>query len=621
MRKFRIFLGLFLLTLWFAKAQDIRVEPPNWWVGMANSELQLLVKADDIGAFQVKLKKGRNQLIKKVHQADSPNYLFIDLDLSSVEKPEKLVFEFSNKVSKFEYEYELYELEFGSEKIKGFNSGDAIYLITPDRFVNGDESNDSVSGLKEQAVDRSHDYKRHGGDITGIIQAIPYLNDLGMTAVWSSPLLINDMAEQSYHGYAITDFYKVDPRFGSLQEYRLLANELRSREMKLIMDQVNNHCGSNHWWMSDLPFSDWINGQEAFLTSGEITYSNHRRTTIQDPYAAQKDKDGMLEGWFVSAMPDLNHRNPFMARYLIQNSLWWIETLGLGGIRQDTYPYNDPTFMAEWARAIQTQYPKFTIVGEEWSYNPLRVGYWQQSASNADGYESHLPSVFDFPLQKALVDALTNEESWDKGLIEWYTALSNDFYYPNPKALVFMGDNHDMDRLYTQLSEDVKLHHMALALLAMAPRTPQIYYGTEVLMQNTAKPHDHGLIRTDFPGGWSGDEINAFSKEGLTAEQKATQNLFAKLFQFRNRSEAMRFGETLHYAPNDGVYVISRFFENEKLVLFLNKNEEDRQIDLSDYKELQGYDRYYDPINEVEFSIPKLIRVQPRSFLLIQLKP
>jgi len=621
MRKFRILLGLFLFTFCFAKAQDIRIEPPNWWVGMTNSELQLLVKADDIGAFQVKLKKGRNQLIKKVHQADSPNYLFIDLDLSSVKKPEKLVFEFSNYTTRFEQEYELRELEFGSDKIEGFNSGDAVYLITPDRFVNGDQSNDQISRLKEQTVDRSHDYKRHGGDIDGIIKAIPYLNDLGITAVWSSPLLINDMDEQSYHGYAITDFFKVDPRFGSLQEYRLLADELRNREMKLIMDQVNNHCGSNHWWMSDLPFSDWINGQETFLTSGQISYSNHRRTTIQDPYAAQKDREGMLEGWFVSAMPDLNHRNPFMARYLIQNSLWWIETLGLGGIRQDTYPYNDPVFMAEWAQAIQTQYPKFTIVGEEWSYNPLRVGYWQQSASNADGYESHLPSVFDFPLQKALVDALTNEESWDKGLIEWYTALSNDFYYPNPKELVFMGDNHDMDRLYTQLGEDINLHHMALALLAMAPRTPQLYYGTEILMQNTAKPHDHGLIRTDFPGGWPRDEINAFSEVGLTAEQKSTQDLFAKLFQLRNRSEAMRFGETLHYAPNDGVYVISRFFENEKLVLFLNKNEEDRQINLSDYKELQGYDRYYDPINEIKSSISKLIRVKPRSFLLIQMKP
>lgn len=620
MRKFRTLLGLFLFTLWFTKAQDIRVEPPNWWVGMANAELQLLIKADDIGDFQVKLKKGRDQLIKNVHQADSPNYLFIDLDLSSVKKPEKLVFEFSKGTSRFKYEYELRELEFGSEKIEGFNSGDAVYLITPDRFVNGDESNDQVSGLKEQTVDRSHDYKRHGGDIAGIIKAIPYLNDLGMTAVWSSPLLVNDMAEQSYHGYAITDFYKVDPRFGSLQEYRLLVDELRNRKMKLIMDQVNNHCGSNHWWMGDLPFSDWINGQEAFLTSGEITYSNHRRTTIQDPYAAQKDRDAMLEGWFVSAMPDLNHRNPFMARYLIQNSLWWIETLGLGGIRQDTYPYNDPVFMAEWAQAIQTQYPKFTIVGEEWSYNPLRVGYWQQSAPNADGYESHLPSVFDFPLQKALVDALTNKESWDKGFVEWYTALSNDFYYANPKALVFMGDNHDMDRLYTQLSEDINLHHMALALLAMAPRTPQLYYGTEILMQNTAKPHDHGLIRTDFPGGWHGDKINAFTKSGLTSEQKATQTLFAKLFQLRSRSEAMRFGETLHYAPNDGVYVISRFAENEKLVLFLNKNEEDRQIDLSDYKELQGYDRYYDPINEVESSTSKLVKIRSRSFLLIQMK-
>ncbi len=620
MRKFRILLGLFLFTLWFTKAQDIRVEPPNWWVGMANAELHLIIKADDIGGFQVNLKKGRDQLIKSVHQADSPNYLFINLDLSSVKKPEKLVFEISKGTSRFEYEYELRELEFGSDKIEGFNSGDAVYLITPDRFVNGDESNDQVPGLKEQTVDRSHDYKRHGGDIAGIIKAIPYLKDLGMTAVWSSPLLVNDMAEQSYHGYAITDFYKVDPRFGSLREYRLLADELRNRKMKLIMDQVNNHCGSNHWWMSDLPFSDWINGQEAFLTSGEITYSNHRRTTIQDPYAAQKDREAMLEGWFVSAMPDLNHRNPFMARYLIQNSLWWIETLGLGGIRQDTYPYNDPAFMAEWAQAIQTQYPKFTIVGEEWSYNPLRVGYWQQSAPNSDGYESYLPSVFDFPLQKALVDALINEESWDKGLIEWYTALSNDFYYPNPKALVFMGDNHDMDRLYTQLSENTKLHHIALALLAMAPRTPQLYYGTEILMQNTAKPHDHGLIRTDFPGGWHGDEINAFTKSGLTSEQKVTQTLFAKLFQLRSRSEAMRFGETLHYAPNDGVYVISRFAENEKLVLFLNKNEEDRQIDLSDYKELQGYDQYYDLINEVESSTSKLVKIRSRSFLLIQMK-
>ena len=620
MRKFRILLGLFLFTLWFTKAQDIRVEPPNWWVGMANAELQLLIKADDIGGFQVKLKKGRDQLIKSVHQADSPNYLFINLDLSSVKKPEKLVFEFSKGTSRFEYEYELRELEFGSDKIEGFNSGDTVYLITPDRFVNGDESNDQVPGLKEQTVDRSHDYKRHGGDIAGIIKAIPYLKDLGMSAVWSSPLLVNDMAEQSYHGYAITDFFKVDPRFGSLQEYRLLADELRNRKMKLIMDQVNNHCGSNHWWMSDLPFSDWINGQEAFLTSGEITYSNHRRATIQDPYAAQKDREAMLEGWFVSAMPDLNHRNPFMARYLIQNSLWWIETLGLGGIRQDTYPYNDPAFMAEWAQAIQTQYPKFTIVGEEWSYNPLRVGYWQQSAPNADGYESHLLSVFDFPLQKALVDALTIEESWAKGLVEWYTALSNDFYYANPKALVFMGDNHDMDRLYTQLSENTNLHHMALALLAMAPRTPQLYYGTEILMQNTAKPHDHGLIRTDFPGGWHGDEINAFTKSGLTSEQKVTQTLFAKLFQLRSRSEAMRFGETLHYAPNDGVYVISRFAENEKLVLFLNKNEEDRQIDLSDYKELQGYDQYYDLINEVESSTSKLVKIRSRSFLLIQMK-
>ena len=612
-----------LLMLGSLHSQISRVEPPNWWVGMEHNTLQLLIHGTDIASYSINLKESEGAQIIAVHPADSPNYVFIDLDLSAVTDAANLELVFSKKGKKsMRYEYELKALEFGSNGIKGFDSSDAIYLITPDRFVNAREDNDRVKGLKEQEVDRSHDYKRHGGDIAGITAAVPYLKSIGMTAVWSSPLLINDMPEQSYHGYAITDFYQVDPRLGSLSEYRELADTLRANGMKLIMDQINNHSGSHHWWMKDLPFNDWINGQEAYLESGQITYSNHSRSAVQDTYAAASDREQMLDGWFVSSMPDLNHRNPFMANYLIQNSIWWIETLGLGGIRQDTYPYNDAQFMSQWAGRITKQYPDFSIVGEEWSYNPLRIGYWLDGASNHDGYDSNLKSVFDFPLQQALTAALLEQEGWNQGLIKWYETLSNDFHYPNPQDLVFMGDNHDMDRLFTQLGEHIHLHQMALALLAVSPRTPQLYYGTEILMQNTAKPHDHGLIRTDFPGGWNGDAVNAFTGEGLSEEAVATQQIFAKLFQFRTTSEALKKGKTLHYAPREGTYVISRYTDDEQVILILNKNREARELLPEQYPELQLEENtlFFDVLSTKNEVLGQRLTIPASSFRLISIR-
>jgi glycosidase len=352
------------------------------------------------------------------------------------------------------------------------------------------------------------------------------------------------------------------------------------------MDQVANHCGSEHWWMKDLPFEDWINYQSRFEAGEKPLFSNHKRTTNQDIYAAKIDSKEMTEGWFVDTMPDLNQDNPFMAAYLIQNSIWWIETAQLGGIRQDTYPYPDKIFMSDWAGAIMKEYPNFSIVGEEWSYNPLLVGYWQKGAKNNDGYESNLRSSMDFPMQRAMAEALKEEEKWDKGLIKIYEGLANDFHYPSPKDIMVFPDNHDMDRIHTQLGQDASLTKMAMAYLLMLPRIPQIYYGTEILMENSDKPGDHGLIRTDFPGGWPGDAVNAFSGEGLTEDQKDMQHYLKTLLNFRKNNKIIHEGKTVHFSPKEGVYVLFRIKNDDVVVLILNKNDQEFELDLSRFKEI-----------------------------------
>lgn len=563
-----------------------RIEPPNWWVGFKNSKLQLLVKHSRISkAIPEIIYEGVT--ITKVVNADSANYLFIDLSISENTKPGKfnINFKFDNGETLVQT-YELKERVRQTDAFEGFDSSDVIYLITPDRFANADQSNDIDETLQEKTINRTDDYARHGGDIQGITQHLDYINDMGFTAVWSCPLLTNDMPKSSYHGYAITDYYEIDPRYGTLNDYLELSTKLSERGMKLVMDQVVNHCGSEHWWMKDLPFKDWLNFQENFENKGDLITSNHRRTSNQDIYASQIDKKGMTNGWFVSTMPDLNQRNPFMAKYLIQNSIWWIETAGLGGIRQDTYPYSDKAFMSDWAGAIMNEYPNFSIVGEEWSYNPLLIGYWQDGANNKDGYDSNLRSPMDFAMQRLIVEALNEDEKWDTGLVKMYEGLANDFHYVNPKDLMIFPDNHDMSRIFTQLKGNLDNTKAALSYMLVLPRIPQIYYGTEILMNDFDKPGDHGLVRTDFPGGWDSDNTNAFKGEGLSEDQKDMQSYLKTVLNYRKTSQAIHEGKTIHFAPENGIYTLFRTFEDETVIYILNKNETPIRIDLTRFDEV-----------------------------------
>ncbi len=579
-----IFLVLILTSLNF-HAQIQKVEPPFWWVDMGDEHLELLIYGKDIAGFEVSVDNKNIQIIE-LKKTQNSNYLFLNLDLSKASAGSfKINFSKNGKRPALSVAYELKQRARDSKLREGFNSSDAIYLITPDRFANADVSNDILKTMSEKTMDRNDGYGRHGGDIKGITAHLDYIDEMGFTAIWPTPVLTNDMKESSYHGYAMTDFYQVDPRFGTLEDYIELSRAAKAKGIKLIMDQVANHIGVAHWWMKDLPGKDWVNYQEDFLNDIIVT-TNHRRTTNQDAYGSVKDKNLMSEGWFVSTMPDLNQRNPLLARYLIQNSIWWIETLDLGGIRQDTYPYADKEFMASWAGAIMEEYPYFSIVGEEWSTNPLLVGYWQQGATNKDGYESNLSSTMDFPLQKALVEALNEAERWDQGLVKVYEGLANDFSYANPEKIMIFPDNHDMDRIFTQLKEDVGNTKMALGYLLVLPRIPQLYYGTEVLIENTAKPGDHGLIRTDFPGGWKEDKVNAFSGEGLSPDQTEMQKFLKKLLNYRKDSEAIHSGKTIHFAPEDGIYVLFRKKNDEILTVILNKNKQPITLDLSRFEEV-----------------------------------
>jgi glycosidase len=569
-----------------------KIEPLNWWVGFKNPKLQLLVKHPKISERTVEINY-QGVSINKVHHADSPNYLFIDLNIAENTKAGKFNIIFKKEGEQnLVYTFELKQRQKPAEDYVGFNSSDAIYLITPDRFSNGNPNNDIVDSLNEKTIDRNDNYARHGGDIQGIIEHLDYIEDLGFTSIWPSPLLTNDMHQGSYHGYAMTDFYQIDPRFGTLEDYLNLSNSMSKKGMKLIMDQVANHCGLEHWWIKDLPFKDWINHQAHFEENAHnsdgyrsIT-TNHRRTTNQDIYASEIDKKNMTEGWFVSAMPDLNQRNPFMANYTIQNSIWWIETANLGGIRQDTYPYPDKNFMSRWAGEIMNEYPNFSIVGEEWTTNPLLIAYWQQGNPNKDGYNSNLKSPMDFAMQEKIVKGLTNQEDWGSGFIEIYRALANDFAYVKPKDLMVFPDNHDMSRIYTQLNGDLASTKMALSYILTIPRIPQIYYGTEILMNDFEKPGDHGLIRTDFPGGWDGDAVNAFTGNGLAEDQKEMQAYLKKILNYRKTSQAIHDGKTIHFAPENGIYVLFRIYEDEIVVHIMNKNENPIELDLTRFEEI-----------------------------------
>jgi len=613
MRKISIIFFLILFSISVFALNVDRVEPMFWWIGMKNPTVQLMVHGQEIASSEISLNYPGVR-INSVSRQENTNYVFIDLSISPEAKAGSFAIQFRKSKKEFaSYSYELKNREPNSANRKGFDGSDVIYLITPDRFVNGNSANDAVVGMKE-LPNRADKNGRHGGDIQGIKSSLDYISKMGFTSVWLNPVLENNMTRVSYHGYSTTDFYKVDPRYGTNEEYRELAQSIHQKGMKLMMDMIFNHIGSEHWWMNDMPSSDWLN----FYPDFKIT--NHRHITIEDPHASQADRTMMTDGWFVPSMPDLNQRNPFLATYLIQNSIWWAEYIGLDGIRMDTYPYPDKNMMAEWTRQMLEEYPDFYIVGEEWSMNQSLIAYWQKGKINSDGYVSYLPGLMDFPLNNAVIQGLKEPENGDNGLGRMYEALANDFQFPNPEKLVIFPDNHDMSRFYTQLGEKFDWWKMGIAYYATTRGIPQIFYGTEILMTN-AGPKDDGIIRSDFPGGWPGDPVNAFTSTGLSEKQKQAQDFMKKVLNWRKTSEVVHSGRLMHFIPEDGVYVYFRYNQNSKVMIVLNKNPQEKILDTGRFGEIMANcTSGKEVISEASIEDLKNLKVPAMSAMIIEIK-
>jgi glycosidase len=576
--KTKLIIILFILGLKIQAQQIQHFEPSSWWIGMKNPKLQVLIHGQDIATYNLSVNYPGVKLTK-VNKTENPNYLFVDLVIASIAKPGKVMFRFSKGNQKIEQALDLLSRGPNSANREGYGTKDVIYLITPDRFANGNKSNDNVAGYPD-VLARNMPYGRHGGDIAGISQNLDYIADMGFTAIWPMPLEENNMDEGSYHGYAITDFYKIDPRFGSNAEYLDLVKKAKQKNLKFIRDVVLNHCGVNHWWMKDLPSKDWINNE------GKYAPTNHQREVMHDPYVSKIDLEKMTEGWFVPSMPDMNQRNPFMANYLIQNTIWWIEYAHLDGLRIDTYPYSDKKFLSDWSKAVTTEYPKLNIVGEEWSTRHAVTAYWQKGQKNKDGYQSYLPTMMDFPLNNALIEGLKeNDSDWGKGMLKVYQCLSDDYLYADANNLVTFCDNHDMNRIYTQLGEDKELLKMGLAVIFTLRGIPQMFYGTEVAMTSPQERND-GLIRADMPGGWENDTSNAFTSKNLKPEQAEMREFVKNILNWRKTSTAIHSGKLTHFAPENGIYSYFRYNEKEKYWIILNKNEENSKIELGKYKEI-----------------------------------
>lgn len=594
-------------------SQIEHLEPAFWWAGMKEPTLQLMVHAKNIQQSEVQLQYPGVK-ITGVQKVQNPNYLFVDLELSPDVKPGRFVLSFlQNGVEVARHQYSLLARQPDSAQRQGFNQSDLIYLITPDRFVNGNTSNDTVPALIE-GVDRANPGGRHGGDIAGMQQALSYLQQLGVTQIWPQPLTENNSPAYSYHGYAATDLYQVDPRFGSNSDYQQFVTEAKKHGIGVIQDIVVNHIGSNHWWLKDLPEKSWLNYDASFSPT------NHARTTVQDPYAAAIDAKAFVDGWFTETMPDLNQRHPLLATYLMQNSVWWVEYAGLSGIREDTYSYADKEFLSQWSKRLMTEYPNFTIVGEEWSANPVVVSYWQKGKQNADGYQSFTPSMMDFPLYYVLLAALTEEEAWDKGWIKLYEALGNDIIYPDPGKLVLFEGNHDTARIFSLLNEDLDLYRMAMIYLLTAPRIPQLYYGTEVL-KLSPKQRDDGLVRSDFPGGWANDKVNAFTGKGLTASALQAQQLIKTLANFRKKHQVLQQGQMKHFSPVDGIYSYVRYQGKQQVWVFFNKNSQSKALDLQRYAELLPANaRFVDVLTGEKLEPEGTLQLPARGSLMLQLQ-
>lgn len=600
-----------------------QVEPPSWWVGLQHSQLQLMVHGQQIAARTVALHYPGVKLLS-VTRVANPNYVFIDLEIQPSAQAGTLDLEFiaaTDANDKLHYAYPLLARASGSAQRRGFDASDVILNLVPDRFANGDPSNDNLLGFIDQA-DRGNDVKgRHGGDIQGISDHLDYIAAMGYTVIWPTPLLENNQRSHSYHGYAITDAYKIDARFGSNESYRQLVSKAKSMGLGVIQDIVLNHIGSEHWWMRDLPMKEWLSFDGVFHPT------NHAHTTPSDPYAAAVDKQNFVDGWFVDHFPDMNQKNPLVATYQIQNSIWWIEYAGLAGLRIDTYSYNDPAFLSEWSRRLTAEYPRINLVGEEWNGNAAVVSYWQRGKQNKDGYVSYLPSLMDFPLNEALIKALTTPDSLSSGWSTLYQALASDVVYPDPGNLVLFEGNHDLPRLFSLLDKDIDLYKMALTYVLTAPRIPQMFYGTEVLMTSPVKEREDGAVRRDFPGGWAGDKVNAFTGEGLSPQQKQAQAFVKKLLNWRKSASVIHHGQFLHYFPEQGVYVYFRYEKSadnakppKKVMVVMNKNTSTSVLATQRFAQiLPAHAKAKDVLTDMHYDLSQRLSVPARSVLILDI--
>lgn len=587
------------------------VEPPYWWVGMANDTLQVMLTGPDIAQASAEVDYSGVKLDRQI-SLDSPNYKLLYFTIAPDAKPGKMPIRLNLDGRKHTLDYELKARDMKGEDYEGFSAADVLYLLMPDRFAQGDAV--AATDLEyNDAPDRTQPSTRHGGNLKGIADKLDYLDSLGITAIWSCPVLENDMPGGSYHGYATTDYYRIDPRFGTNADWQELIAQAHKRGIKVVMDMIFNHSGSNHPWMKDMPSKDWYNHPEG----NELT--NFRLSTIHDPYVSDYDLDHTVNGWFVSAMPDLNQKNPHLMKYLIQNSIWWIESSKINGIRMDTYPYADMQGMAQWAADVLKEYPNFNIVGECWYGNEAGPAFWQ-SGSKINPVETNLPTVMDFKYNIDREKMFFEETDPWNGLNHVYDHLALDYLYPDPQHILTFLDNHDTDRFLPEMPDSLGVWKQALAFLLTSRGIPQLYYGTELLMNGTKKISD-GYIRLDMPGGFPGDKVDAFTREGRTDMQNEAWDYLSRLLQWRRgeANDVIAKGTLKHFMPQNGIYAYERRLGDKQVVVLLNGQSEPNTVTMERTLEILPYGKTMrDLVSGKDVTITEEMTFAPRQVMILQ---
>lgn len=624
MRKFLLSLSFIMTALGMNAAVKIdRVEPTDWYVGMKDPSLQLMVYGEGIREAQVSTDYPGVRVDSLV-RLDSPNYLLVYLDLSGAQ-PGEMKLRFTMGKSKKEVSYRLKARAMAGEERKGFSNADVLYMLMPDRFAQGKDHKAQVKGMNPYVEDRSKPSLRHGGDLQGIRDHLDYFTQLGVTALWLTPVLENNSPDgkdgsSTYHGYATTNYYRVDPRFGTNEDYRELIADAHAKGLKVVMDMIFNHCGFEHPWVKDLPSQDWLNVPEWLSGKEEdkakYLQTSYKLTPVLDPYAAEVDKRETVDGWFVPSMPDLNQRNPHVIKYLIQNSVWWIETVGIDGIRMDTYPYADREAMALWMKTLEREYPNFNTVGETWVTEPAYTAAWQKD-SKLSSINSYLKTVMDFAFYDRVNMAARKEtDDWWQGMNRVYNTLCYDYLYANPSSVLAFIENHDTDRFLRNGTDTLALKQ-ALALLLTINRTPQLYYGTEILMNGTKEVTD-GNVRKDFPGGFPGDKANCFTAEGRTRAQNDMFNWLSRLLHWRQGNEAIIHGKQVQFTPRKGVYVIARQAKGQNVLTVVNGTSEPARMEVKRYAEIIGQaTEATDILTGRKVALDKDVALQPRETLVL----